>query len=167
MNIQGILRQDDNPGTASFGASVKKALKICGTFIYETPVWVVAAAIIGIALLILYPPLSAPFLGVAGAAVLSRITVKMIERFKPELLKEYREKMYEFQQKYPYIQYIAFIVSLGTAAICPIGGAVFAAAIGIYKGMVVEIDIFKYKQVVKREEFHIPISDSKLKMITR
>jgi len=171
MNIQDITFQHAQTSHGyeskhpTFVEKIKDGFRKAGTFIYETPVWVVASTIIGIAFLIFYPSYAAPFLGVAGATILTRLVVKLIETYNPEQLKIFREKMFEFQQKHPYIQYLAFVTSLVVTAFCPIGGAVISSAAGIYKGMVVEIDIFKYKQNIKREEFNHPVSDSKVNII--
>lgn len=171
MSIQDYTPQDVKisfdykPKNSDFGEKIKDGFRKAGTFIYETPLWVVASAIIGIAFLIFYPPYAAPFLGVVGATVLTRIVVKIIETFNPKQLKISRENIFKFQQKHPYILYLAIITSLVVTAFCPIGGAVISSTVGIYKGMVVEIDIFKYKQNIRREEFKNPISDSKVNII--
>lgn len=168
MNTQynpNPFRHDYKSNNSGLGEKIKDAFRKAGSFIYETPVWVVASTIIGIAFLILHPPYAAPFLSVAGAAVLTRLVVKIIEGYNPRQLKVFREKMFEFQQKHPYIPYLAFVTSLIVTAFFPLGGAVISSTVGIYKGSVVEIDIFKYKQHIRREEFKNPVFGSKVNII--
>lgn len=144
---------------SNVAGKIKNVLICSGNHIYETPVWVIASTIIGIALLIFHPPLATPFLGLAMATELTRLAGKIIEAYNLQQFKVLRENMFEYQQKYPYIQYLVFATSLVASAFFPIAGAVLSSLLGIYKGMIAEIDIFKYKQDIIREKLKHPASN--------
>lgn len=135
------------------------------TFIYETPLWVVVSLIIGVVLLIFHPLFSAPFFVAAGTFILTRLIVKIIEIYAPQKLKNFRASLYNFQDKYPYIQYLAMAVCLATTPFLPIAAAFLSIPLGIYKGLVAEIDVFKHKQHVEKETLKHKFLDCKVKLL--
>jgi hypothetical protein len=146
----------------NFGDKVKNILRETGTFLYETPMWVVAVAIVGIVLLVLHPPFAAPFLLLSSAVIFTRLAVKIIQTYDPQILSDFRERFYEFQKNHSYILYLASTAFITGTVFSPAIGAVISTALGVYKGMVVEIDVFKYKQSIDREEIKNPHFDSRV-----
>ncbi|MFQ5730247.1 MAG: hypothetical protein ACE5GN_07790 [Waddliaceae bacterium] len=171
--VSGIENQsgdiyDPQNGKARSGRikeHLKGGLRKVATFIYETPVSVVALTVSGIALLIIFPRFASPLLGLAGSTVLARLVVIIIDAFDFQRFANIKERVYEYHEKHPKMQYIAFLVAVVICTFSSIGGFVVSVGIGIYKGMIVEIDIYKYKQELRREELKNPINESRVDII--
>ena len=158
--------QNRKVGSGRIKKHLKEGLRKVATFIYETPASVVALMVSGVALLIIFPKVAPPFLGLAGSAILTRLVVIIIYTVDHKGLMKSKEKIYEFNEKHPKLQWIAFLVAVVICALLsPISGFVISVSIGIYKGMIVEIDIYKYKQELRREELKNPIPEARVGII--
>lgn len=135
------------------------------TFIYQTPAWIVASTVTGIALLILLPHYSVPFLAFSGSAVLMRLAVKIVDIYDNKFLMKTEERLLLVEKKYFYVQYIAFAISILITFVLPIAGLIGGISLGLYKGIIVELEIFKYRQQVRRIELKQPIKKERVKII--
>lgn len=122
------------------------------SFIYEMPVTIVAAAIAGVVSIILFPPAALPCFGLVGAAILSRLVVKHYDHYNPTELLDVKEKCWNFNKKYPTISVVIFIFATVIGLITPAGGFVVAAGLGIYRGIIIQIDIYEYRRKLREEE---------------
>ena len=135
----------------SFKEFATEGLKKAATFIYDMPLVVPAALASGVALRFLYPGLAPPALGFGGAIVLTRLVVKVIEIYNDASIKEMKDLIYRIHRKIPKIEYVAFAVSLLVALLAPLAGFLLATGIGIYKALLIEIEIYQLKQQLDRE----------------
>lgn len=129
------------------------------SFIYETPEWMVAAAVCGIALFIFSSVLSTTFLSLAGSALLTRLIAKAIKTVYPEQTKALKRRLYAFDAEHSHLVYLALLVSLLAAPYSMIGAASIAMAGGVYKGLLIEREILRYKKHIRRIELTTPFSD--------
>lgn len=152
---------DEKSRMNGFADTIKDGFRKVGTFIYETPYTIVALVVIGVALLILFPEFAPPFLGAAGAHTLTRLAVKIINLYYSEKMVNFKEKIYDFDQKYSRVVYIAFLVAVAICYVSPIAGFIVTVGLGIYKGLIAEVEISKFKQRVEKEgakkiEYNLP-----------
>ena len=131
---------------------LKNTFSKIATFIYETPLSIVATAVAGVASCIFAPSLTAPLLILIGTAMLTRVAVKVIERYNIELFIKTNEQMDNFESKYGSLYYIAFTATILVSAMIPTIGIALGVGIGIYKGMVVELQIQNIKQDTREQE---------------
>lgn len=131
---------------------VKDTLSKAATFIYETPMSIVATAVAGVAACVFAPSIATPLLALAGTAMLTRVAVKVIERYNLELSIKINEKMDDIKSKYGSLYYAAFTVTILVSTMFPAMGIALGIGVGIYKGLVIELEVQKIKQDMREQE---------------
>ncbi len=132
--------------------AIQKPIQATATFIYETPVTVMASVALGITALALFPKVAPPFLGFAGGVVSTRIFVKIAQRYNHQSLIKLNEWVQKFDARYSYLKHIAMAVSILFSLFIPYLGLVLAAAAGVYRGMLVEIEVNQLKQDYREDK---------------
>lgn len=112
----------------------------------EIPWWVVAITVAGVASLVLCPAIAPAFLGFAGALILTRYAVKLIDHCFHKCVSNVQDKMIDLREKHPWIEYIALIIAALVSFIFPLAGFIMAACIGVYKGIPIEAEITEHKR---------------------
>ena len=133
-------------------------IRQAASFVYETPIIVPAALVSGIALHILYPTSAPPFFGFSAAIILARLVVKVVEIYNDQSIKDMKELVFKTQLKVPKMEYIALAISLLIVPIFPVAAVLCACSAGIYKGFLIEIEVYQLKQLLDRAES--PLSSS-------
>ena len=131
---------------------LKDTLSRAATFVYETPLSVIATTVAGIAACVFAPSLAPPLLALAGTVMLTRVAVKVLERYNLDLFIEFNEKMEQIDSKYGKLYYMAFTVTILTSMMFPVMGIALGIGVGVYKGLIVELQIQKIKQDTKEQE---------------
>lgn len=136
---------------------LKNSSHTIATFIYETPLSVLATAVTGIAACIFAPNLAAPLLALAGSVTLTRVAVKVLERYNLDLFIKFNERMDEIDSRYGKLYYMAYAVTILVSMMLPAMGVMLGTGTGIYKGLVVQIQIQKIKQDNREQEVRYSI----------
>ena len=121
--------------------NLKDSFKYIQTFVSETPLFVVASTAGGIVGLTLFPKFAPPLLMIAGSFFVTRVVIKIIEKYDSNSLGKTNARMSSFDSKYGYLHYVAMVVSLLFCAISPLLGIFLAIGVGIYKGVIREIQV--------------------------
>jgi hypothetical protein len=116
------------------------------TFIYETPLSIVATLVAGIAALILFPKFAPALIGIAAAAFFTRVAVKCIESYNLSQYVRMNETLDRLNTEYGSLIYMAYATTLVVSALSPNFGMCLGIGVGIYKGMLIELQIQKLKQ---------------------
>lgn len=115
-------------------------------FLYETPYKTIAALVAGAVLMVIFPPLGNVCLGMAAGSILSRVVVKIIDKYNPEYLLELKQQVIETNEKYPYLEPISLIFAAGVALISPSGGVAIALGYGAFKGVLIQVELYELNQ---------------------
>jgi hypothetical protein len=116
------------------------------TFIYEMPVSAIAMLVAGVVSLIFFPMFTATCFGAVSGIIMSRIVVKFIDKQDIRYLAEVKSKAVELNKTYPNITVIAFIFSTIVGLFSSSAALVFAAGLGIFKGIIIQVDIYNYNR---------------------
>lgn len=131
---------------------IKNSLNNFATFLYETPLSIVATSVAGVVACIFAPSLAAPLFALAGTALMTRVAVKVIERYNLELSIKINEQMDTIKSKYGSLYYAAFTVTILVSAMFPAMGIAMGICVGIYKGLVIELEVQNIKQDIREQE---------------
>ncbi|ADI38127.1 putative membrane-associated protein [Waddlia chondrophila 2032/99] len=131
---------------------LKTSLNKVTSFIYETPLSIVATGVAGIAFSIFSFNLATPLLALTCAVTLTRMIVKVLEKSDLDLFVQFNEKMDENDSKYRNLYYMAYTATILVSIVLPALGIVLGIGIGTYKGLIVQIQIQKIKQDTREQE---------------
>ena len=121
------------------------------------PLSIVATAVAGVAACLFAPSLAAPLLALTGAVILTRVAVKALESYNLDLFIKFNIQMNETDSKYGNLYYMAYAVSILFSTMLPAISLALGIGAGIYKGLIVQIQIQKIKQDNREQEtrYHI------------
>lgn len=114
-----------------FGERIKE-------FFVSTPAEVLGAGVAGAILQIFSTKLALPSYGVLLGCILSRLSITILSKFKPEAASAIINKTNQFHEKFFIIPIIAWIAATILSWFVPIAGFVIGIAIGIYYGPIAE-----------------------------
>lgn len=127
-----------------------RGMVIASEFIYETPSYVAGLVIVGIALRILFPFITAPILGMTVSILVTRLVAKTAKLYNFAWLDKVKYEASKLSVKYPYIQIIGFIFATTLSIFSATLGLISSTAVGMYCGVLIEINVIKKKQTMKQ-----------------
>lgn len=122
------------------------ALQEASIFIYETPVSIVATAVAGVALSIFFTSLGSICLGIVLGSTMSRIAIKIIDHYNSHYLIDLKSKAIETNNKYPKLWMIGYLFATCVSSISPGAGLAISLCYGAFKGIIIQVDVYKYNQ---------------------
>lgn len=140
-------------------------LDTVGTFLYETPANVIIFAVTGITLRLFASKFSAPFLAISASMMLTRLAVKIADRYHFQYLEPIQKAACQLCSKYPKVQLITFLFSIAVTAIAPPVGVACAIALGILGGIMIEIENCKKQQQINQAKQDNPSQNPALSQI--
>ncbi len=146
-------------------SKIWNGFKVAMTFVYETPLNVVVFAIIGIALHFFLPKLALPFFAISASMMLTRLAVKIADRYHFHYLKSIQTAACQLCSKYPKLQLIGFIFAVAISPIAPPVGIVCGVAFGILGGIMIEIENYKKQQHINQVKMDNPSQNPALSQI--
>lgn len=141
-----------------------RSLAAAGCFTYEMTASVGTFLIAGIGIRIFFPFLSAPFFGISATLITTRVVVKLLNVYNVDLLKNIKHKASNISHKYPNLQVITLVFAIVISFISPVLGFALAGAVGVYGGVVVEINLAEKKQKTAYKPSQ-KISDSRRRFV--
>lgn len=128
-----------------------RGIKVTFNFFYETPAVVIGVTIAAIASHFFIPVLAPTLYTLAVTSMISKLVVKLCGRLNYKFLAKVESSAWNFKVKYPRIQTIAIIITIAAGYILPWCGVILALALGVYSGIINEIEYYKKMQKVTKE----------------
>lgn len=141
------MRDSEEPAPSGFW----NGMRVIGGFLYESVTKVGLFVLIGIAALFVIPSAAYPLFMYSGVTVLTKLVVKVLDRYDLRCINKLKEKVFDFSERFP-VQIISLIASVALSLIFQIGGCIIAGAGGIINGIRVGTDTNLQTQDFNREE---------------
>jgi len=141
------LAIDEKPKENIFWRGVKITLN----YLYETPALVIGLTIAAIASHFFIPILAPTLYTLAATTFISKLVIKLCGRLNYKIFAKVESSAWNFKVKYPRLQTIALIVTITAGYVFPLCGIILAIALGIYNGIVNEVDYYKKMQQVRKQ----------------
>jgi hypothetical protein len=155
-----FVKNDHYTDPAKKKSAIGRYFRVVGNFLYQIPFYFTALAIAGVALLFLFPPLAPAVLGLTASLLATRLVVKLVDLYNSTALEKIKKGICRFNRPFSKIRIIAFVFSLAISALTPIAGCIVGCALGVYSGLLLEIEIYKKAQDVKSQKLKKPIYPS-------
>src|ERR1700730_8922727 len=78
-----------------------KILEETSTFIYDTPLYIVATAVAGLVLSLIFPTIANICFGIVVGSTISRVVTKIVDHYNPKYLIDLKEQVIEINENYP------------------------------------------------------------------
>lgn len=140
------------PGSTKKESVFWRGFKVITAFIYETPLFVIAIVVAGVVCHFFIPPLAIPLYTLAATTVVSKLVVKVLGKLKWGIIERVEQKAWKLNEKFPKLRLISFIFVLAISFLTPLVGATFAIALGIYQGVISEVEQCKVLQETQDRE---------------
>ncbi len=129
-----------------------KAWRDAASFIYEMPYTIVALTAAGIAAAILFPVLAPPCFGLVAGVVISRLVVKVVDNYNPLYLLDVKREALKINEKYSNVLLICFVFATFLAIASPLLGTLATLGLGLYQGIIIQVEIYDYKRQLRVNE---------------
>lgn len=144
-----------------------RGLTVTFNFFYETPAMVFGLVIAGVVAHLFVPQLACTCYMLAGSSLLSKLIMKISSTRGFKSFENIEIWSWNLKKKYPYIQAIAMSICLVVSYFFPVIAIFLALPIGIYNGIVFEIEFCKKLQRVHQQKMEHQQSNVAMDIIVR
>lgn len=134
------------PLPATKSSRLRNGFSFVASTLYETPAEAAVFAVGAVAMKIFIPRLVIPLIGISFSLILSRLAIKIIDRYDISLLLTLKMKVCSIKETYPKLQLVAFITTLAVSVLFPNVGFVLGTLVGAYGAIVLDVENFVLMQ---------------------
>lgn len=127
---------------------VWRGMKVSFKFFYESPLMIVGILISAVVSYFFFPVLTPTLLALASATFFSKLLIKVLNICHCKYAIILERGAWAIKNRYKYIQLILLGGTLVSGYFIPFVGVSLAIVLGIYNGLICEIDYCKKMQVV-------------------
>jgi hypothetical protein len=162
-----FARSSDEPTCCQrFKKTMWRGLVVVANFLYEIAAKVVLFVLLGVAAHLLFPVIALPFYAMAGGIFLTRLVVKILDRYDFTSLNNFKDKVRGFVNNWSYLQIIVFVVALAACFLSPIPGIIIAGLLGCVNGLIIGAEAVKHQREARRKALTDPTIISQNRIIS-
>ena len=137
------IQNHDSPLWAHLKTSIRTCMDISSEAL--------GFAVASLALRIIFPPFSLPMAGIAGGILSTRLVIKGLRPYNQLPLMNLTYEACQLRERYPKLQTIAFVFTMGMSFLSQTLALASGIAIGIYGAIVLDVDRYKTMQNADRK----------------
>jgi hypothetical protein len=142
-----------------------RGLVVVGNFLYEIAAKVALFVLLGVAAQLIFPVIAPPFFAIAASLTLSRLVIKILDRYDLAAINTFKEKTRNFVQRFWYLQIIVFIFAVAISLLHPIPGIIVGSLLGGLNGVIIGAETVKVQREIKNKELSNPVTIQKNRVL--